>query len=404
MDGKSVCIRESESLRVVLAIITLATRIKFVRRDGHETRHKPTPAVRSVGDPTSLSQRWKTWKRRFETYLIALDITNDKQKRALLLYQAGQETQEIFDTLSDTGEDYKTALAKLDDYFLPKKNVDYETFQFRQAKQKMDEPVDQFVTRLRKLAVTCEFPDLDRELKSAVIQNCTSKRLRRYALREDDMTLDKILSKARSLEASESQAKGMEDSPAQSPCSLEESVKRIRGDQRSRRPTQSCPAPNSSQCRQCGLSWPHTKNPCPARGKPCNSCGKPNHFAKMCLTTQKPPYPHGHHGPERKTTNRKPQVNQVSAALEQQEKEDSSSDDEYIFTIGRQPGEVKVPKTDVEINGVKMRMMIDTGASTDIVDEAAFRKMSQTQPIKLAEDTCRIFAWFAISTEHTGKI
>ena len=54
---------------------------------------------------------------------------------------------------------------------------------------------------------------------------------------------------------------------------------------------------------------------------------------------------------------------------------------------------MKVPKTDVEINGVKMRMMIDTGASTDIVDEAAFRKMSQTQPIKLAEDTCRIFVY-----------
>ena len=38
-----------------------------------------------VGDPTSLSQCWKLWKRRFETYLIALNITDDKQKRALLL-------------------------------------------------------------------------------------------------------------------------------------------------------------------------------------------------------------------------------------------------------------------------------------------------------------------------------
>ena len=71
------------------------------------------------------------------------------------------------------------------------------------ATQKSDETIDQFVTRLRKLADHCEFTDLNRELKLAVIQNCTSKRLRRYALREDDMTIDKILAKARALENSE---------------------------------------------------------------------------------------------------------------------------------------------------------------------------------------------------------
>jgi len=352
----------------------------------------PLPPFDPVGDPTSLSQRWKSWKRRFETYLVALDVKDDKQKRALLLYQAGQETQEIFDTLTETGENYETALAKLDEYFLPKKNVDYETFQFRQAKQKSDETVEQFVTRLRKLAVNCEFSALDKELKSAVIQNCSSKRLRRFALREDDMTLEKILSKARAIEASETQAKGMEDSVAQSSVNPLESVKHIRSGQHPRRPAQSRPQPKTNQCRQCGLSWPHTKSPCPARGKTCNSCGKPNHFAKMCLTGRKTAPAHGQRGPKRTAPNRRSQLNQVSTAPKQQE-EESSSDDEYIFTLGREPGKMKVPETNVEINGVKMKMMIDTGASTDILDEAAFQKMNQTQPIKLTEDTCRMFAY-----------
>ena len=122
----------------------------------------PLPPFDPVGDPTSLSQRWKTWKKLFETYLIALNITDDRQQRALLLYQAGQEMQEIFETLDDTGDDYKTALAKLDEYFQSKKNVDYEAFQFRQASQKSDETVDQFVTRLCKLAKNCKFTDLNR--------------------------------------------------------------------------------------------------------------------------------------------------------------------------------------------------------------------------------------------------
>ena len=90
-----------------------------------------------------------------------------------------------------------TAMEKLDNYFTPKKNVTYEIFQFRKAVQQSGERVDQFATRLRKLASTSEFTDLAKELKSTIIQNCQSKCLRRVALRED-LSLDALLDKARS--------------------------------------------------------------------------------------------------------------------------------------------------------------------------------------------------------------
>ena len=51
---------------------------------------------------------------------MAVNVTDDKQKHVLLLYQTMQETQELFDTFTDTGETYATALRKLDDYFIPK--------------------------------------------------------------------------------------------------------------------------------------------------------------------------------------------------------------------------------------------------------------------------------------------
>ena len=71
-----------------------------------------------VSDPTSLGQHCKIWKCRFDTYLVAIDVKENKQKRALLLYQVGQEAQEIFKTLMDIGDNYATAIAKLDQYFL----------------------------------------------------------------------------------------------------------------------------------------------------------------------------------------------------------------------------------------------------------------------------------------------
>ena len=88
---------------------------------------------------------------------------------------AGEATQELLETLPETEEDYATAQVKLDTYFSLKTNVDYQIFQFRQAVQQPGETVDQFVTRLRKLALTCKFDNIAKEIKSAVIQNCLSK-------------------------------------------------------------------------------------------------------------------------------------------------------------------------------------------------------------------------------------
>ena len=114
--------------------ITLATRIEKTLISypmAAKLDLAPLPPFDPLSEPSSLGQRWKNWTKRFQTYIVAMNITDDKQKRALLLYQAGPATQEIFETLSDTGDDYKTAQEKLDVYFLPKKNVDYEIFQFR---------------------------------------------------------------------------------------------------------------------------------------------------------------------------------------------------------------------------------------------------------------------------------
>lgn len=70
-------------------------------------------------DPTSLAVRWKEWIRRFERFLVAMNIKDETRKRALLLYAAGNEVEKIFETLNEVGEDkdYKIAVEKLTEYF-----------------------------------------------------------------------------------------------------------------------------------------------------------------------------------------------------------------------------------------------------------------------------------------------
>lgn len=66
-----------------------------------------------TSEPTSLSQRWKAWRRRFETYLVAINLTENA--RTLYPYQAEEAWQEIVVTLADTGEDNtcKTSIKNL---------------------------------------------------------------------------------------------------------------------------------------------------------------------------------------------------------------------------------------------------------------------------------------------------
>jgi hypothetical protein len=52
---------------------------------------------------------------------IGLEIKDKKRQRALLPHYAGEDVNDIFDTLEGTDEDFATAKQTLKDYFAPKK-------------------------------------------------------------------------------------------------------------------------------------------------------------------------------------------------------------------------------------------------------------------------------------------
>lgn len=138
-------------------------------------------------------------------------ITVAARKRALLLHYAGEHVNDIFETLLDTGEDkdFKTAVEKLTAYFISKRKIVFETYTYRQTKQRLGETLDQFHTRLRQLASTCEFNDAGKEIYAQIVQNCLSYSLRRRALRTS-RALSQLLDLGRSFETGEQQAAGIE--------------------------------------------------------------------------------------------------------------------------------------------------------------------------------------------------
>ena len=123
----------------------------------------------------TASQRWVRWLARFDNYLEAAAIEKPECKKAMLLHLIGEELYGIYDTLTvadpGTGETvYDCAKKALSNFFLPKTNIEFELYKFRQAEQQPGEDLDTFYTNLKQFAINFEFTNTDAEIKSQIIQ------------------------------------------------------------------------------------------------------------------------------------------------------------------------------------------------------------------------------------------
>ena len=133
-----------------------------------------------------------------------------------MLHTAGLNVQDIYLTLTEEegSDSYQKAKATLNKYFKPQANVPYERLCFRETSQLANETVEQFVTRLRQKAQTCEFGDaatVDEQIRDQVISKCLSHELRRKLLQKGrNLTLPQLSEIVSSMEESEKQARSIE--------------------------------------------------------------------------------------------------------------------------------------------------------------------------------------------------
>ena len=347
----------------------------------------PLPSFDPHSDQSNLAARWKTWIKRFHTFIKAANISNKTQQRALLLYQAGPEVQDIFETLADTGrdDDLDAAIKSLTEYFAPAQNTNFEIFRFRQAKQQPQETLENFHTRLRKLAQTCSFPkdSVDNEIKQQIIQGCSSSSLQKYALKTKDVKLQDILVKGKTDEISKEQAKEIEKQstePTEKLQAMKIEHKKYkpsrRGTTHQQRNSANTPARKPATCFNCGFDYPHRDKPCPAQGKTCSYCKKQNHFTRCCKSRLK-------------NQQNREKVNTV--------KDDTSSDDsseEFVYCMDKTKAHSKKLEAKLTINGQEVLFLIDTGASVNILDEKSFEKINITgKPVVLKMSNTKIFAY-----------
>ena len=137
-------------------------------------------------------------------------------------------------------------------------------------------------------------------------------------------------------------------------------------------------------CRNCGGTFPHKDSPCPAKGRECNLCKKPNHFASVCRSAVKPKQCNSNSRKPRKTSYRRKPGPRHDGIRQLQENEssdtESGADDEYFYAVNSTKPAKEIPHVNVKIQGNKIRMAVDTGATINVLDRTFDQMTNNLQP------------------------
>ena len=271
----------------------------------------------------------------------------------------GKQCRQILSRLElseDNSKDPSAILAKLGSYFKPARNTLYERFLFHAAEQQPSETVHQYIMRLRRLAETCNFQGLhDEMIRDHLVLGCKDKAAQARLFRQRECDLATTLEALKISERTHEQLKQLATEEQDPPIhALQKTT-----NPRKQKPTASNTKVQTSRlilCRDCRGRHKTDRASCPAYGKSCNHCGKPNHFQAVCRQ-------------------RKSQTTKGASLAAMDEAVESTDSDEWAFMLEEigtvhhnQKGQY-FAKVDFAHRGtaVSLDCQLDTGATCNVI-------------------------------------
>lgn len=324
---------------------------------------------------SQIRKEWLRWKRNFEVIIAASGEKSATKLKNILLAKGGLELQDLFYSIdgADVQEDatkkidpFKTAIEKLDEHFSPKQHDSFERNEFCKmvpitTSDGTREPLTKFLMRCTEKAKKCAFGKTEAESRDLrvidkIIYHAPAE-LREKLLHEETLTMSQVSRIVNSFESIKQQVQAIAGNGNGDVTAVQRSdqdnVNRISGSGK----------PTSGSCYRCGLTNHYGNDKkCPARNKHCEKCRKFGHFARMCRSVMKRQY----EDPIPYSARKKFKTGNVRA-IETTEDENSSS---FICNIG--DGDEFLW---VDVGGVLIKMLIDSGSSKNIIDDDTWRSM-----------------------------
>ena len=253
----------------------------------------------------------------------------------------------------------------------PKSNQIYSRYKFLSRVQKDTDTFEEYLTDLKILVKVCGYATPDEMVRDAIVFGTKDHTVREKCINEgSDLTLEKAVNFGRTLELSKAQLKSMagEDksvnivSKSKQGPSPRFNTGRYHNkpESKTKSPWQNQKGQPKKQCRNCGNK--HEPHKCPAFGKQCSKCHKYNHYASVCLSTQKTP--------------KKLNVLDIS---------DTESEELFVAMIEKSVNTIQTDEwvETMIINNVPIKFQLDTGAKYNVLSKTTLNTLSiQTTILK----------------------
>ena len=165
---------------------------------------------------------WSEYAERLSFYFTANGITTDAKKRAILLSSVGPNTFRLMRSLvlPDRLDNfsYDELVSKVKNHKEPAPSFIVRRFQFNTRNQKPGESIAEYIAVLHKAAEHCSYGDsLSEMLRDRLVCGITNSAVQKRLLAEKELSLDKAVALAQSVEMAEQGAKDLHSSAISKP-------------------------------------------------------------------------------------------------------------------------------------------------------------------------------------------
>ena len=293
--------------------------------------------------------------------MTASGISDPTQKRALLLHLAGPKVRDVFNnsipaTARGEAKDYQKAMDCLSEHFKPRKNALMARQAFIAANLIAGETINNFITRLQKLAEHCKYEgERDNQVRDRAISDIQDKNLKSKLYREGTLTIDKLMEIV-------------------SQYHDKEALVLIPENRVNRLSTETEPM-QGGKCWRCDKVGHFVKECRHSRDHKCAKCGNVGHVEVCCHSKQSKGRDssrssnRGRGRGRRKGGDSQGQRDVRHVTDEMNAGSSASNDDFYVFSTGNTDDQNTLTS---EIEVKPINVIIDSGASCNLMSEEVF--------------------------------
>ena len=318
--------------------------------------------IGSIESYDPAKEDWNSYAERFEQYVIANELKDEKKIVAVFLTSVGSKSYNLLRDLKAPAKPSEFKLAELlktlSNHFQPKPIIIAERFHFHKRDQDEGEGVADYAAALKRCSERCEFGEfLEQALRDRFVCGMRNRQIQKRLLTETELTWKKALETAIAMESAEKQANHFR--PTAPPSNINVLPARTQNKQ-GRKPRE------QKSCFRCGGN--HTPQTCRFKDQTCHFCQNKGHIQKVCRKK-------GAAKQERENASKR------SNPVHYLEDEQGVAGNFSIFKVEDETAEPAI-LIHITMNGSKIPMELDTGATLSVMSEETWKETCPTATLQ----------------------